>query len=458
MPHSWNATDRPRTCPPSAGTARSSRSPGRRATCAASGRCASRARTTAPRSGSTGRRSGASPACSRSRRTSTGLRRGRNTLVVKVSTLRSRTDLTHWRPAAFNGYGTGGWWNYGGLLREVYVRPIDTVDMEDVQVVPRAGRARGPARVEVRALVRNLTRTERDVTMVLNARRPAHQAAPADGRRRSDPRSRDHASRSRDRGCGSPAARRSIASASPRHRRPPARPPTGSASGSRSSRRGGGVMFLNGRRLNLRGASIHEDDLEGAARSARAPAALLHPRACARWAARSPAPTTRSTPRSSRRSTGSGSSTGLQAPVYQLPNCYFDQAAVRRCGHARRGAHGAQQPQPPVGLHLVGGQRAGGQPRRARRDRPRARPLHPRRRRGRAGARRHALRGHRPPVPARRGADEPRLPRPRRARGERVLRLVSVDHRDAAASPPRRWRSSGPTSTSSTAGTRASRS
>ena len=29
-------------------------------------------------------------------------------------------DLTHWRPAAFNGFGTGGWWNFGGLLRANY--------------------------------------------------------------------------------------------------------------------------------------------------------------------------------------------------------------------------------------------------------------------------------------------------------------------------------------------------
>ena len=50
------------------------------------------------------------------------LRRGRNTLVVEVSSLRSSSDLTHWRPAAFNGFGTGGWWNFGGILREVYVR------------------------------------------------------------------------------------------------------------------------------------------------------------------------------------------------------------------------------------------------------------------------------------------------------------------------------------------------
>ena len=76
-----------------------------------------------------------------------GLRRGRNTLVVKVSTLRGRTDLTHWRPAAFNGFGVGGWWNFGGILREVYVRPIDTIDVEDVRALPRLGCVRCRARV-----------------------------------------------------------------------------------------------------------------------------------------------------------------------------------------------------------------------------------------------------------------------------------------------------------------------
>ena len=86
-----------------------------------------------------------------------GLRKGRNTLVVKVSSLRSRTDLTHWRPARFNGYGTGGWWNFGGLLREVYVRRIDTIDIEQVQVLPRLRKLGGPAKVEVRVRLRNLT-------------------------------------------------------------------------------------------------------------------------------------------------------------------------------------------------------------------------------------------------------------------------------------------------------------
>ena len=57
--------------------------------------------------------------------------------MVKVSSLRSSSDLTHWRPAAFNGFGTGGWWNFGGILREVYMRPVDTVDIEQVRALPK---------------------------------------------------------------------------------------------------------------------------------------------------------------------------------------------------------------------------------------------------------------------------------------------------------------------------------
>ena len=95
------------------------------------------------------------------------LRRGRNTLVVEVSSLRSNTDLTHWRPAAFNGFGTGGWWNFGGILREVYMRRVDTVDVEDVQVLPRLKRVGGAAKVEVRTILRNFTNRDRDIALLL---------------------------------------------------------------------------------------------------------------------------------------------------------------------------------------------------------------------------------------------------------------------------------------------------
>jgi len=90
-----------------------------------------------------------------------GLKRGTNNLVVKVSSLRSNTDLTHWRPAAFNGFGSGGWWNFGGILREVYMRPVDTVDIEQVRALPKVPRLGGPAKVRVKVLLRNLSRKQR---------------------------------------------------------------------------------------------------------------------------------------------------------------------------------------------------------------------------------------------------------------------------------------------------------
>ena len=107
----------------------------------------------------------------------TGLRRNRNTLVVKVSTLRGRTDLTHWRPAPFNGYGVGGWWNSGGILREVYVRPIDTIDVEDVTALARLRCLRCPARVAVRTTVRNLSPKPRKVALTLRVRGPGWTSA-----------------------------------------------------------------------------------------------------------------------------------------------------------------------------------------------------------------------------------------------------------------------------------------
>ncbi len=63
-----------------------------------------------------------------------GLRRGGlNRLVVRVDNRRFPTDFP---PSSFSAIGTptGGWWNYGGILREVYLRRIDRVDLAAVQV------------------------------------------------------------------------------------------------------------------------------------------------------------------------------------------------------------------------------------------------------------------------------------------------------------------------------------
>jgi beta-glucuronidase len=191
-----------------------------------------------------------------------GLKRGRNTLVVQVSSLRSNTDLTHWRPAAFNGFGSGGWWNFGGLLREVYVRHVDTVDVEDVHVLPRLRRLRGSAKVEVRASVRNITTRDRDVTLALNI---------AGNRILTDPQTVKAGAvreltteftieRPKLWQPGRPSLYKlSVAAITEGERKSTYRLNFGVKKIQVAS---GGRLLLNGRRLNLRGASIHEDDLE----------------------------------------------------------------------------------------------------------------------------------------------------------------------------------------------------
>ena len=54
------------------------------------------------------------------------------------------------------------------------MRPVDTVDIEDVNVLPRLPRVRGPAKVEVRTTLRNYTKKERDVTLVLDVAGEQH--------------------------------------------------------------------------------------------------------------------------------------------------------------------------------------------------------------------------------------------------------------------------------------------
>ena len=139
--------------------------------------------------------------------------------------------------AAFNGFGVGGWWNSGGILREVYVRAVDTVDVEDVRALPRLRCVRCPARVAVRTSVRNLSASNARGRAHLRLRGPGvderfdRQARdrPARGVRRSSRGSRSTSPR-----CGSRAARRSTRWRCPRRprsdrrttasRRPPGAP------------------------------------------------------------------------------------------------------------------------------------------------------------------------------------------------------------------------------------------
>jgi beta-glucuronidase len=187
------------------------------------------------------------------------LRPGVNRLIVRVDDRRAPTDLPP---------GPGGlWWNYGGLLREVYLRTASTSDLSQVQVRPVLGCPTGcGATIEEQALVRNVTSKRQTVRL-----RGVYGQVPLDFGTANIP---PH---------GTWTARATANIAHPRlwsidH--PTLYRATLTLSDSRGRRLGGYVTYsgvrsitvsqghleLNGRMLHLRGVDMHEQTLaEGAA-------------------------------------------------------------------------------------------------------------------------------------------------------------------------------------------------
>ena len=64
-------------------------------------------------------------------------RNGVNRLVVRVDNRRHPTDFPPSGLSTTN-LPTGGWWNYGGILREVYLRKVDRIDFNTVGRAARA--------------------------------------------------------------------------------------------------------------------------------------------------------------------------------------------------------------------------------------------------------------------------------------------------------------------------------
>jgi beta-glucuronidase len=78
----------------------------------------------------------------------TGVRRGVNRLIVRVDNQRLPADLPP---------GPSGWWAYGGVLREVYLRAVERADLSQVQVRPTLRCLTCAAEVSEQVLVRNVT-------------------------------------------------------------------------------------------------------------------------------------------------------------------------------------------------------------------------------------------------------------------------------------------------------------
>ena len=85
------------------------------------------------------------------------LHKGVNHLVVRVDSRKAKGDLPP-GPAS-------GWWNFGGILREVYLRSVREADVSGVQVRTLLPCPRCAATVEVQASVRNLQTTPVTVTL-----------------------------------------------------------------------------------------------------------------------------------------------------------------------------------------------------------------------------------------------------------------------------------------------------
>ena len=85
------------------------------------------------------------------------LRPGVNRLIVRVDDSHSPSDLPP-------GPG-GGWWNFGGLLREVYLRTASVADLSQVQVRPILPCPSCAATIEERVAVRNVTGVAQHVSL-----------------------------------------------------------------------------------------------------------------------------------------------------------------------------------------------------------------------------------------------------------------------------------------------------
>jgi beta-glucuronidase len=184
-------------------------------------------------------------------------RGGTNRLVIRVDNRRRPSDFP---PSGLTGSGdpTGGWWNYGGLLREVYLQRVDGVDVETMRVRPTLPCTTCDATVGVRVTVRNYGARARRVSIsgTYGGRRvrlgsravgPGRIAAFTGHVRIRSPRLWAP---------GSPnlyTARFTVRSGGRRVVGWDLR------SGIRSVKVSGGRLLLNGRPVNFRGVGLHED-------------------------------------------------------------------------------------------------------------------------------------------------------------------------------------------------------
>ena len=187
------------------------------------------------------------------------VRRGAtNRLVVRVENIRKPWDLP---PSGFTrtSVPTGGWWNYGGILREVYLKRVDQVDFNSVQVLPDLPCRTCAARVNFRVTVRNFSDRAQRVSIGgrFGSRNVRFRAAAVGAKRFGTFRGSVRVAKPRLWAPRHPnlySVRIDVRAGGRRvvtHRL---------KSGIRSVKVAGGRLTLNGLPVNIRGVSIHEDD------------------------------------------------------------------------------------------------------------------------------------------------------------------------------------------------------
>jgi beta-glucuronidase len=187
------------------------------------------------------------------------VRRGRvNHLVVRVDSKRLPTDFP---PSGLSttGVPTGGWWNYGVILREVYLRKVDDIDFNTVVVRPNLPCSTCAATVSYRVTLRNYGTLARRVSVTARfGTRSVRVGTAAVGPGRFTTLTKSlRIPKPRLWSPDSPtlySAPLAVSSGGRTLQRYTLR------TGIRSIKVVAGRLFLNGRPLNFRGVALHEDD------------------------------------------------------------------------------------------------------------------------------------------------------------------------------------------------------
>lgn len=251
-----------------------------------------------------------------------------NILVVRVDSRRTQLDVPNVAARKGGGY-VGGWWNYAGILREVYLRKVDRLDFTTVFARPELPCVTCAATVKIQATVANFG--ERPAKAVVEGRIGSQAVSFTPGSIEGHDHRVFRASVRIDKPLlWSPAAPNlyrialdvRLAGRVVQH--------YALSTGIRSiTMDGGGRVILNGSPVSLRGASMHEDDPQRGA--ALGPAELrANIGALGQLGAtitRAPYPLH---PLTLELADRLGILIWSEVPVYQMPGVRFDSARLRR--------------------------------------------------------------------------------------------------------------------------------